>query len=119
MLNQSELDAAFNDACAVISYKGSGFDTYNFRREFIEETAISIDEKKVILDYLNKKMKNDLGLTWKVKREVDRNEFETTDYYSGLYTNGKRGSYFPVIAKTVAGLMALSLAQQKEKAKKS
>lgn len=106
MFNISQLDEAFKQSLSVVNFKG-GFDTFKFRKGFEQEFNLSLEEKEEILDYVEQKLTNSTFHT--VKSQIDNQEFLTSDFYANPYPRKFRGAYAPVVFKTFAGVMALSL----------
>ena len=109
MYSPEALQKALADAVLISNYK-RGFDTFAFRKSF--EQNLSRNEQKEILDYLKANAQQSSPAYQKTKRELDRQEFLTTDYYVNPYPRKFRGAYAPVVYKTLAGIMWASLMRQ-------
>jgi hypothetical protein len=107
MYTINQLDDAFNSALCIVNFKG-GFDSFKFRKGFEEETAISNQEKKEILDYLKIRLKRGNEIFEKIREQIEKQEF-ASDYYQNPYPRKFRGAYYPVILKTFAGIILISL----------
>lgn len=115
MFTVENLGNAFNDALSVVNFSG-GFDTLVFQKGY-EESEFSKTEKESILDYIRTNLSNATYLA--VKTQVDKQQFLFTEWYSSpgscsIRPRKFRGAYAPIIQRTFAGLMELSLCQQIE-----
>jgi hypothetical protein len=115
MFTDENLKQALADAVSIAHFKG-GFDTLVFRKGF-EESEFTVSEKQSILDYISTNLGDNTYLA--VKNQVDKQQFLFSEYYScpeccSIRPRKFRGAYKPVIQRTFAGLMELSLCQQIE-----
>jgi hypothetical protein len=108
MFTDVQLSNAFNESLSVINFQG-GFDTFTFRKGFEGGLGLSPEEKNEILDYLKTKVRKGDHVYQKVKAQIDKEEFLSADYYENPVKRQFRGSYFPVVLKTLAGIMAPAL----------
>lgn len=110
MFDITQLHEAFKQSLSVVNFQG-GFDSFKFRKGFEQEFNLSSEEKNEILDYVEQKLTSAPFQTvfQTVKSQIDDQEFLTTDYYANSYPHKFRGAYAPVVFKTFAGVMALSL----------
>ncbi|WP_217587850.1 hypothetical protein [Lentibacillus saliphilus] len=113
MLTVKQLDYAFNSALNVVTFKG-GFDSFKFRKGFDEATNISIEDKEEIMKYLENKIPKSSEEYQLVRKQINHNEFLSTDYYENPHPRKFRGTYAPVILKTFAGIMSLVIEQKGE-----
>lgn len=116
-LTEQELEDAYSVAKTIVFYPRD-FDTFMFRMYFVKQENV-ICPKKQIMDFLNVKLrqKSEALMLAAVKQTIDKLEFNS-DYYAPLWTNkknGLRGSYFPVISRTVGGLMLFSISKEEVK----
>lgn len=114
MFTNEELNEAMTTATSVVEFQG-GFDTLVFRKGF-EESEFSASEKQSILDFISMNLSDNTYLS--VKNQIDEQEFLFSEYYSAPQCSSNRprqfrGAYAPVIKRTFAGLMELSLHQQR------
>lgn len=107
MYTTEQLEDAYDSALCVINYKG-GFDTFKFRRGGFEDDPSPASDKQQVLAYLKTKMPQTGILFAKVKKQIDTEEF-SSDYYTNPDPRKFRGAYAPVVLKTVAGIMLVSL----------
>lgn len=108
MFTKQQLQDAFDDALAIVNFNG-GFDTFTFRKDFEQMESLNTSEKEQILDYVKDRVQKGTAVFQKIKSEIDKQEFLTTDYYANPYPRKFLGAYAPVVYKTFAGLMAMSL----------
>lgn len=108
MFTLEQLDNAYKNALLVVQFEG-GFDTFTFRKGFEHEFILSDDEKKQILDYVESKIQQGSPQYQQIKSQIDQQEFLSTDYYCNPAPRKFVGAYAPVVYKTFAGLMAMSL----------
>ena len=80
-----------------------------FRKGFEEDTTITPSDKEQVLSFLKTKMPKTSADYQKLKSQVDKQEFLTTDYYASPYPKKFRGAYAPVVLKTFAGIMSVGL----------
>lgn len=113
MLAVKKLDDAFNSALNVVNFKG-GFDSFKFRKGFDEDTNISIEDKKEIMKYLENKIPKSSDEYQLVRKQINHNEFLSTDYYANPHPRKFRGAYAPVILKIFVGIMSLVIEQKGE-----
>lgn len=115
MFTNEALKEAMTTAISVVNFRG-GFDTLVFQKCF-EESEFSEEEKQSILDYIRINLTDATYLA--VKTQVDKQQFLFTEWNScpkccSIRPRKFRGAYKPVIQRTFAGLMELSLCQQIE-----
>lgn len=108
MLTSQQLQKAFTDALQLIQFKG-GFDTFAFRKGFEREFSLNHSDKEQILNYIKIRIQKGDPVYQQVKSEIDKQEFLTTDYYTNPHPRRFLGAYAPVVYKTFAGVMAVSL----------
>lgn len=113
MLTNKELDDAFNSALSVVNFKG-GFDSFKFRKGFEEDANISIEDKDIIMNYLENKLPKSSDVYQSVSKQINDSEFLSTDYYANPHPRKFRGAYAPVVRKTFAGIMLLVIEQKRE-----
>lgn len=101
----NQLDKAFNDFLIILNYS---LDTFTFRKGFEAAFSLSEQEKEEIYTYLERKVPLNSAIYRKAKRAVDQAELLTTDYYQN-HSPKFRGSYRPVVMRTIGGVIALSL----------
>ena len=104
MFTKKQLDTAYEDAALLASKK---VDTFTFRMGFQQDVAPKDQEQ--ILVYLQQRLQLGDPLYTALKGQIDRQEFLSTDYYANPYPRRFRGAYGPVVRKTFAGLMSLTL----------
>lgn len=95
---------------AVLLVNSWRIDTFAFRKFF--ERDLSQKEKGEILEYLKSKIQKENQIYAIVKTQIDNQEFLTTDYYVNPFPRKFRGSYAPVVYKTLGGIMGMMLLQQ-------
>lgn len=108
MIEENALNRAFRDASHVIFFRG-GLDTFAFRKGFETELDLSEPERRQLLSYVKEKLGRGTVAYQALKREIDRQEFLSTDYYVNPYPRRFYGAYAPVVFKTFAGVMAAVL----------
>lgn len=101
----NQLDKAFDDFLSILNYP---LDTFTFRKGYETAFNLSEQEKKEISTYLERKVPLNSVIYRKAKRAVDQAEFLATDYYQN-HSAKFRGSYRPVVMRTIGGVIALSL----------
>lgn len=113
MLPIKELDDAYNSSLSIVTFKG-GFDSFKYRKGFEEDTNLSIEDKEELLNYLKSKMQKNSSEYQAVRKQINQEEFLSTDYYANPHPRKFRGAYAPVILKTFAGVMSLVIEQKGE-----
>ena len=108
MFSLQQLQSAMNDALLVVNFQG-GFDSFAFRKSFERDYGLSKDDKNEILNYLKTHVQKDGHIYHLVKKQIDAQEFLSSDYYANPYPRKFVGAYAPVVYKTLGGIMATSL----------
>lgn len=111
MFTKEELHNALSESIMVLSRVS--VDTFVFRKSFERDFELEEEEKRQILSYVRENICQEHSIYRTLKREIDRQEFLSTDYYQNLYPRRFLGAYAPVVYKTFAGVMAMSLLQQR------
>lgn len=107
MLKNGNAEQAFRESVSAVTF---GFDTFAFRKFY--EVGLDKEEQIAIMDFVKEKIPKGTPIYQAVKKQIDEQEFLTTDYYANPYPRKFIGAYAPVVYKTFAGLMAMSLSQQ-------
>lgn len=105
MYSSKILNQMFHESLSIISYKG-GYDTFAFRQVF---QTLSTQEKMEIYSYLEAAVSKNSYIYRKVKDQIDRTEFLSSDYYANSFPRQFRGAYYPVVLQTLGGIMRVSI----------
>lgn len=106
MVSEDVLRKAVADAADVVKFKG-GFDTFAFRKHF--EKELPKKDQQMILAFVKDNLAKGTPIYEAVKEQIDHQEFLATDYYANPYPRKFYGAYAPVVYKTFAGLVAVSM----------